>query len=104
LRVALGGALGLMMGLALGALAAGVFVISDAPTGAAVGSLVGAFLGGTLGAFWYAYRTVGTDADAWQATFHESGAGPFGVTVGCRNDDVDRAASVPSKARGEGIR
>src|SRR3954470_11719580 len=73
-RVAVGAAAGVVAGSIVGACAAALFLAFGDSTGAAIGSLImGAFLGGTLGGLWNAYRTVGTNADAWQATFHESG-------------------------------
>src|SRR4051812_13469443 len=102
-RIVRGGAIGLAAGLLVGAVAAAILVALGGGTGAAVGSVVmGTFLGATLGVLWNAYRTVGTNADAWQATFHEAGGhGAFGVTVACRREgDVDRATSVMAAAGG----
>jgi len=101
-RVLIGGLIGLGVGLLVGAAVAAVFAAaSDAAwsVGAMVGSIMmGGFLGGTLGALWNAYRTVGMNSDAWQATFHDAD-GDFDVVVACRSEDeVARAAAAVVQA------
>jgi hypothetical protein len=95
-RLGAGVVVGTLAGLVVGAVVAAVILLvtdTTAGRGSAVGALImGAFLGGTWAALVNVYRSVGQDADPWQATFHHVGDGPVGVTAACaRPDDVERA-------------
>ncbi len=92
------GAVGVLVGLAVGALVLWAFGSWDTPAWLLVFAILGAFLMSTVGAMIGAERSI-SDSDAWTATFQNVGDGAVWVAVRAREPGVvERARRTLERA------